>query len=288
MNFEDIRRLTITALFADDELFEQLVLKGGNALSLVHRLSNRTSLDLDFSMPGDFVDIENTKQRIFRTLKTRFDSVGLTVFDEALEPKPDLRGREDTKPWWGGYELTFKLIRKEEYARSREQMDKLRIRSLVTGPNEMRNFKVDFSKNEYTEGKIQKEVDHYTIYVYTPEMIVIEKLRAICQQLPEYTHKGRSKARARDFYDIHRVISAAKIDLRTAENRELLQNIFAAKQVPLVLLGNVNSTLEFHRPDWDAVRSSVDEQLEEFDFYFRFVMDQIVLLKPFWEEKTPT
>lgn len=28
--FEEVRRLTITALFSDDILFEQLVLKGGN------------------------------------------------------------------------------------------------------------------------------------------------------------------------------------------------------------------------------------------------------------------
>jgi len=50
MNFEKIRRLTITALFSDDVLFEQLVLKGGNAMSLVLGISQRASLDLDFSL----------------------------------------------------------------------------------------------------------------------------------------------------------------------------------------------------------------------------------------------
>ena len=35
MDFDQIRRLTIVALFSDDELSERLVLKGGNALSLV-------------------------------------------------------------------------------------------------------------------------------------------------------------------------------------------------------------------------------------------------------------
>jgi predicted nucleotidyltransferase component of viral defense system len=50
LGFEDIRKLTITALFSDEVLFEQLVLKGGNALSLVHGISPRDSLDLDFSM----------------------------------------------------------------------------------------------------------------------------------------------------------------------------------------------------------------------------------------------
>lgn len=287
MNFEDIRRLTITALFADDELFQQLVLKGGNALSIVHKLSSRTSLDLDFSLEDDFADLERSKERIFKTLKARFDSEGFVVFDEKLQVKPDLRGREDTKPWWGGYELGFKLISKDEYARWEQDLGKLRIRSLVTGPHEMRTFKVDFSKNEYTEGKIQKEIDHYTIYVYTPEMIVLEKLRAICQQMPEYPHKSKGRPRARDFYDIHRVISALGIDLATQENKELLKHIFDAKEVPLALLGKVGETIEFHRPDWDAVTPSVDEAVKEFDFYFGFVLEQIAALKAFWEEQTP-
>jgi len=43
----EIRRMTIKALFSDDFLLEQLVLKGGNALNLVHRIGNRSSLDID-------------------------------------------------------------------------------------------------------------------------------------------------------------------------------------------------------------------------------------------------
>ena len=48
------------------------------------------------------------------------------------------------------------------------------------------------------------ELDDYTIYVYSPTMIAIEKLRAICQQMPEYALQRRPSARARDFYDIYR------------------------------------------------------------------------------------
>jgi predicted nucleotidyltransferase component of viral defense system len=51
---ESIKKLTVTAMFSDDELFDHLVLKGGNAMDLVHRLSNRASIDLDFSMKHDF------------------------------------------------------------------------------------------------------------------------------------------------------------------------------------------------------------------------------------------
>jgi hypothetical protein len=287
LDFEKIRRITITALFADDDLLDLLVLKGGNALTLVHRISTRTSLDLDFSMHQDFPDQEDAKRRIFRALKDRFDSAGFVVFDEKLESRPNLHDAEDTKPWWGGYELKFKLISNEKYAESRTRPDKLRIDSLVTGKNEARTFKVDLSKNEYTDGKVQKELDHYTIYVYTPEMIVLEKLRAICQQMPEYPHKGRGNPRARDFYDIHLVVTTLHIDLAAPENVEALKHIFAAKEVPLALLDNVVNTLEFHRPDWDDVKASVEGSLEEFEFYFNFVVNQISALKPLWIEDSP-
>ena len=69
MKFEEIRRLIITALFADDTLSEQLVLKGGNALTIVHKIGDRTSLDLDFSMAEDFSDLDAAKQRISRNAK---------------------------------------------------------------------------------------------------------------------------------------------------------------------------------------------------------------------------
>ena len=39
MNFKELRRMTITALFSDDVLFDQIVLEGGKAMSLVHGLS---------------------------------------------------------------------------------------------------------------------------------------------------------------------------------------------------------------------------------------------------------
>ncbi|HUG81342.1 MAG TPA: nucleotidyl transferase AbiEii/AbiGii toxin family protein [Bryobacterales bacterium] len=93
MTFDEVRRRTIIALFSDDQLMDQIVLKGGNALSLIHEVSSRASLDLDFSLTRDFDDLEEAKTRIFRALKDRFDSVGYAVFDESLEPRPKLDGR---------------------------------------------------------------------------------------------------------------------------------------------------------------------------------------------------
>ena len=52
--FKTIKKLTIIAMFSDDDLLNRLVLKGGNALDIVYRLNSRSSIDVDFSMEEEF------------------------------------------------------------------------------------------------------------------------------------------------------------------------------------------------------------------------------------------
>jgi hypothetical protein len=283
MNFAEVRRLTIVALFSDDRLFEQIVLKGGNALSLIYGLSSRTSLDLDFSIEKDFADLDDTRKRIFRAVKRHFASAGFVVFDESLDPKPQVPGPHQ-QAWWGGYEFKFKLIEEAKYKALGGSLETLRRNALVVGPEQQRRFSVDMSKFEYCGGKVEREIDSYTIYVYSPEMIVVEKLRAICQQMPEYAPRSRPSPRARDFYDIWRVMTATSLDLTAPETAELAKHIFAAKRVPLALLAKVSDRREVHRPDWPAVVAAVAETLNDFDFYFDFVAEQVAALKTLWVE----
>jgi hypothetical protein len=283
MDFAQVRRLTIVALFSDDQLFEQIVLKGGNALNLIYGLSTRTSLDLDFSIEKDFADVDDTRKRIFRAVKERFSSAGFVVFDESFGPKPQIPG-PNQQAWWGGYQLRFKLIEKDRYKALGGSLETIRRNALVVGPEQQRKFSVDISKYEYCEGKIERELDFYTIYVYSPEMIVVEKLRAICQQMPEFALRSHPSPRARDFYDLWRVMTATRLNLATPEIIELARHIFAAKQVPLALLAQVSAQREFHRPDWPAVEAAVAERLNDFDFYFDFVAEQVAGLKALWVE----
>jgi predicted nucleotidyltransferase component of viral defense system len=276
-----IRRLIIKALFADDYLMEQLVLKGGNALNLVHRIGNRSSLDIDLSLDGDFKDPLAAQQRLFATLRKRFESEGLYLFDERFSEYPaDDQEKEPTR--WGGYQLQFKVIERAHFEKLGGDMTKAQIQSLVTGPNQERNFTVQISKFEYCTGKAQAQFDDYTIYVYTPAMIAFEKLRAICQQMPEYPLRKNRTPRSRDFYDIVEITLWEEIDFKAPESLELVKHIFEAKTVPLNLIPKIRDYREFHRQDWPQVQNAVSLILKDFDFYFDFVVRQSGLLEPLW------
>ena len=115
-------------------------------------------------------------------------------------------------------------------------------------------------------------------------MLAIEKLRAICQQMPDYPMRSHPTPRARDFYDIYSVIEGTHIDLITLTNLQLARDIFAAKSVPLTLISKISEHREFHKQDWPAVELTVSGKLLEFDFYFDFVIGQTRLLESLWEK----
>jgi predicted nucleotidyltransferase component of viral defense system len=88
MDFNEIRKNVILAIFSDDQFLEKLVLKGGNAISLVHRLDYRTSLDLDFSMAGDFENLVETSQRLFVVSISASLSTSIPKSSSNLNPIP--------------------------------------------------------------------------------------------------------------------------------------------------------------------------------------------------------
>ncbi len=225
---------------------------------------------------------EDILARMEHALASRFNVVGFIPFDVRLAPKPSEQ-RENQQPWWGGYQLEFKLIEETRRRSFGSDRDRLRREAFVVGPNQQKIFRVHFSKYEYTIGKVRAEVDDYTIYVYPPAMIAIEKLRALCQQMEDYAPTGKTKRpRARDFFDIFMIVTKTGLRLGSSENLDLIRIIFAAKEVPLSLLGKLAEQRDFHRNDWPSVRATVAETLEEFDFYFDFVLEEIEPLHSLW------
>ncbi len=283
MNLNDVRKLVIIAMFSDDFLFEKLVLKGGNAISLVYGYGNRGSLDVDFSMEDEFPDYAEAGTRILRALQDRFDAAGYLVFDYRFGPKPTER-KPDWPESWGGYKAEFKIIERTKHDNLGGDIESLRRNASVLGPRQLRTFVIDISKFEYCLPKSERELESYAIFAYTPAMLAVEKVRAICQQMPQYDLKSTKTPRARDFYDIWLLISSGQVDFQTDENADLAQKIFDAKQVPLSLVEKIEEFREFHRPDWPAVVDSVSGTLESYDFYFDFVVNECRKLKTRWDK----
>ena len=282
---EEIKKLVVIAMFSDDKLMEQLVLKGGNALDLVHRMSTRASLDVDLSLETDFVEKADAFRRIALALEATFAPAGYKVFDVQSVEKPKVV-TADMADFWGGYAIEFKLIEQGLFEEFSADQEALRKRALMIGPRA--RFLIEISKFEYTTGKESRQLDGYNIFVYSAEMMVCEKLRALCQQMSEYAQivkrDRESASRARDFVDIHALVTGLKLRIASAENRALLSSIFEAKRVPLPLLGQIKNYREFHRVDYPSVEATVKSgvKLKGFDFYFDFVLGLVDELKPLW------
>ncbi len=282
-----IRKLIVISLFSDDDLMDIFVLKGGNALNIIYGITNRASKDIDVSMPIDFdqEELTNIKTKLEKSLVSTFAEEGIHAFDITLTPQPTKKSLNEGK-FWGGYKLKFKLIDKSKLKQSKD-LDDARRKAIPFDEKQTKTFTVDISKYEFCNGKEETELDGYTIYVYSPPMVVFEKLRAICQQMEQYRKTVPShhpRPRARDFFDIYTVMEHFHIQISSLPTHsDILTRIFKIKRVPLTYLGEIEGEREFHRSDFNTVKDAVTvASLEEYDFYFDYVLRIVEQLKPLW------
>lgn len=271
---ETIKMLTLRALVSDEELMYGLVLKGGNALELAYQITDRASKDVDFSISGDFSqeEYERISGKLQGLLTREFEKHNLVVFDVNFYEKP----HQNKVKEWKGYQLAFKVIDYESY--TPENSDKNRREAHPIQDNNSTIFTVDISSYEYTEPKRLVDIDGAVFYVYTPEMIVLEKLRALCQSMPEYREivpSARMKLRARDFYDIWNLFQNFPFDCNSSEIKSMLKSIFDAKKVPLDFLYLIEKYKDVHAQDWITVKDTITAEIEDYDFYFHFVLGKI-------------
>lgn len=286
---EKIKKIVIISLVEDDFLLDNLVLKGGNAINMIYNLSNRSSLDLDYSISNEFdaEELEFVQNKIQELLTKNFKDNELTLFDYSFEVKPKTIS-DSIKDFWGGYRIEFKLLAYDVYEKKKDDIDDLRRNAIPLTSEGSPKYIIDISKYEFCEGKIQRNMEGLILFAYTPEMIVIEKLRAICQQMPEYREVVPIpiKSRARDFFDISILVEHFKIDLNTRENIELIKNIFDAKRVPLSYLLNLAKIKEIQSLGFESVKQTVSksEDLKDFEYYYTYVnklIKELPLLDPF-------
>lgn len=274
----EIRRLVLISMFADDYLMDKFVLKGGSAIDLVYKIDSRASVDIDLSIEKDFdpEELSKVQDKILESLSSIFGEAGYIIFDLNFIRKP-LRARPDRPSFWGGYKVEFKILPHEEKHLLDTDISMARNLSQVVGPNNVKRFIIEISKYEYCELKEEAEIDGYTIYVYTPKLLVMEKLRAMCQQMAEYEfNDGQAQPpRQKDIYDIYTLVTHLGIKF-SPEDSEILQSVFAIKKVPISLLGLLPKCREDYR-DLTTVRDTIIDGtvLLPSDEYFDFVLDII-------------
>jgi predicted CopG family antitoxin len=279
LDYKEIRKLAIQALFLDDDLSDILVLKGGNALSILE-LTRRGSYDLDFSLYECTLEDEELEEKFRNAISDFFEENDYKIINFKFTKKPKKEIAPQTFKW-GGYAIEFKFLPLDKYEHITNTIQKATVKKAyaqeyqnMTGTSQP--VLIELSKNEYCKGFSEKPFEDITLKIYSPCMIIFEKLRAICQQMDEYTKRSTKASRARDFFDIYTVNKAYQIEHRAAKDtqelKELCNNIFEIKEVDIDLLEKLDNYKTFHEQSFQKVIDSVleDERkdLESFDFYF--------------------
>lgn len=283
-----IKKLTIIALCSDEYLMDKLVLKGGTSLELIFKVINRMSKDIDFSVDGALVEysLEELRKRIEQKFISFFIQYDYYPIDVKFIERPKEAPIDHVM---SGYKLTFKLLREQDYHKWKTDVYRQRMAALPLGPEGKKDFTVEISKFEYCNLKERKYLDGHSIFVYSPALIVFEKLRAICQKMKEYSGNpgDKDEARYRDFFDIERVNeNLAKIDFKNNENRQILKQVFMAKDVPLALLSKIKDKVHVHLADAPSVKSTEAAKSikENYQYFIDYVLDIVDQLDEFWME----
>lgn len=271
------KRTVIESLARDPLLARRLILKGGTALEIAYGIGERASIDIDYSIEDDFApdELPAIESRMTAALRVGLESLGLHVLDLTLEPKPR-QVSEELASFWGGYLLKFKVVTDDVLRALGDDLASLRRNAKSIGPSQRSTFEIDISRHERCPDPDSVTIGGATVFVYSPRLIVAEKLRAICQQTTAYRALVRShppRPRSRDFFDIHNLLDRFSLILTNRAFRAQVAEIFAAKRVPLELLWNIPNTLEFHRQDFDALKDTVPpgQMILTFDEYFATV-----------------
>jgi hypothetical protein len=269
-----VKSLAIRAMFLDDYLRTRLLLKGGNFIDLVLKVSPRSSQDIDFSLDGKFENLPEVRDRIEAALGMVFGAQGFQVFDVELDERPPELS-DEMRPFWGGYRVSFKIVSHKDFEAFKGQSEQLRRKARVIGKKNSTKFEIDISKFEYCKDRETHDLDGTTIFTYSVEAAAVEKIRAICQQMPEYRAfvKKHQAGRARDFVDIQILSEEFRINFENTAFQELVRRVFAIKRVPLSLIAKIAEYAEDHRADFEAVKATMKagQELESFEYYVEYV-----------------
>lgn len=264
MTIIDVIRECVVGLFKDNLLERTLVLKGGTALHLIEHIDSRLSTGIDFSACEKIENPLEYFRHVERALQSHFAAEGFEIFDCTFSQKP--KERAATLPeFWAGWYFEFKLV---PQGRQFSDLNARRREAYIPDGAASSKVRIEISEHEYC-GNLQRVViGGSTIVSYTGVLLVAEKIRAICQQHPEYPY-GRQKNRARDYYDVYQLVKKYRSPEFYNELRQELPKVFLAKQVDLTLIQKIfdKPFLDFQANHFSSVEASLSKTPEPFSFY---------------------
>ena len=276
MKIEEVITEVVIAVYGSPKLAKLLILKGGSAMRILDELNARLSIDADFSIKDILTGADPVFLEMQRCFAATFSAHGFDLIDFKATKKPKKLQRGFPE-WWGGWACEFKLVDRKH---RKKTLETRRRNALIPEGANSPKIQIDLSEHEYC-GKLRTKIIHgISIRAYSREMLVLEKLRAICQQHPDYPYRQQTKNRARDFYDIG-VLTTDPSDEFIRRCQRHLKAVFDAKEVPLWILGALwddSAFIDAFRLGFDQVKNTVRGRLDDFSTYLehaRFLIQDI-------------
>jgi len=192
-----------------ESLQDTLVFKGGTALKKCFFGDYRFSEDLDFSAIGDVP----TDERMEETIREACDRAA-RLLDEYASVEIVCERYTERKPHPGGQEAFMIRVRLPWHrAPHTRVMIETALDEKILKPVQKRSIIHDYG--EPIKAKVK---------VYALEEIVAEKLRAILQHVEMLEKRGWARSRARDYYDLWRVLDAFQDRLDFSDFSDFLRS----------------------------------------------------------------
>lgn len=256
----------ILAGIASDEEFQNgLIFKGGTALKKCYFGEYRFSEDLDFTARKNISKQNKLEKKILYACKAAAE---LAQVYSPLELDAERYIEKDPHP---GKQEAF--IIRGKFPWHREFLIKAKIEITVDEP-----VKIEPAKKRIIHG--YGEIISQEIAVYSLEEIMAEKMRAVLQHLQKLKQRGWSRSRARDYYDLWRILNHYPEQL----NKKILPGLFLEK----CKVRNINfagpdeffdkALLNYVGETWDGWLAPLVSFLPPFDLVINKLKEDIPLL----------
>lgn len=274
--------ICLTAIYKNDLLNANLYLKGGQYLRVKENLKNRFSVDTDFSYDGKIEDSEVYFETLKSCLTQEFYSNGFYLFAFKFSRRPKMLA-EDTPDFWIGWAVEFKFIENEKRNLKDDQLNR---EAIIAEGTSSPKVLIDISQSEYCGSSDIVKLQSVEVKTYSRELVILEKLRALCQQHPDYPYKD-GNPRGRDYFDIEQLWSKAISEPNLDEDAfkagllKHIKEVFAAKNVDLGLLKKIQEEkfVESQKLNWPSVEQTVaKEVLKPFSYYIENIKEIVKFL----------